>query len=324
MPLTLFGDPAPPPLIEGPVALMRLIEIDEISELEDTMRRMRLGQGDFIAETKFNGWLTQVAGGRIYSRRGEDLTGKFPEISDMMSRYTSEHLLGELVYWKEDGLMELPTVTSIAMTKSDREAVAKLRALPGFFSLVLFDVIAAQGYDLSKRSTAERIDILRNTVDTGGPILISQPSVFEDWKKVYDAGVALGGDGVVLKNLHAPYVWRQLGEPEPRPVGFWYKLKPVYTDDFVVFGSLRGPKGKLLARIGQYHRGQLVEVGQINNFAKDVEAEILERLSRGAFVMEVEYQGRFSDPPGALQHGRFYAFRDDKPMESVILPERYA
>lgn len=325
MPLTHFGNPAPPPLIAGPVALMKLVEVDDVSEIMDDMRRMRLGPDDFSAETKFNGWLVQCAGGRLYSRRGNlELTRNFPEIARDVARYTAEHLAGELVYWTPEGLMDEPSVTRVAGTRDPREAVAKLRALPGRFEYVLFDAIAARGQDISRLPTDERQEILLRTVAETESVKISAAHPFEEWEAVYEAGVAAGGDGVVIKNRHAPHVWRPLGQSEPRPVGHWYKLKPVLTDDFVVFGTLRGPKGKLLVRYGQFHEGQLVEIGQVNNFSKRTEAEILERIQEGPFVVEFEFQGRFPDPPGALQHGRFVRFRQDKEPEDAVLPERYA
>lgn len=323
MPLTLFEEPARPPLIAGPVTLMKLIEADGVGEIEATMRRLRLGPEDFSAETKFNGWLTQAAGGRLYSHRGLELTSKFPDIAAAIAPYTREHLVGELVYWNSDGTMKLQTVGSVATTKNDREAHAKLRALPGHFELVLFDAIALGGYEIARLPTHERYEALLGTVRPEGPLRISQFHPFRDWKQVYEAGIAAGGDGVVVKNLHAPYVWRPLGESAPRPVGAWYKLKPSLSDDFVVFGSSRGPKGKLLAHIGQFHEGQLVDLGTVNNFSSEIEDGVLDRLARGPFVMEIEFTSRFEDT-GALQHGRFLAFRDDKDVRDAALPSRYA
>jgi len=323
MPLTLFEEPAGPPLIAGPVTLMKLVEAEDVGEIEAAMRRLRLGPEDFSAETKWNGWLTQSAGGRLYTHRGLELTRKFPEIADAIAPYAREHLVGELVYWTPDGTMRLQTVGSVATTKDDREAHAKLRALPGRFELVLFDAIALGGYEIARLPTYERYEALLDAVKQSGPLRISQIHPFRDYREVFRAGVEMGGDGVVVKNLHAPYAWRPLGESAPRPVGVWYKLKPSLTDDFVVFDSSRGPKGKLLAHIGQYHEGQLVDLGTVNNFSGDVEREVLDRLARGPFVMEIEFTSRFQDT-GALQHGRFYAFRDDKALHEAILPGRYA
>jgi ATP-dependent DNA ligase len=322
---SLFGEPASPPLVEGPVALMRLVEIEDISELLQDMRRMHLGPEDFSAETKFNGWLVQAAGGRLWSRRGNvELTQKFPEIAAAIAPYVADHLIGELVYLSPEGIMIEPVVTSVAMTKDPREAVAKLRALPGRFEYILFDALALRGLQTAQYETWVRQTLLLESVAQQGPLRVAPVFPFEEWERIYEAGVAAGGDGVVLKNRRAPYTWRPLGEPEPRPVGRWYKLKPALTDDFVVYETGRGPKGRLLMVFGQFHQGVLVPVGSVSNLPKSEEAEVLELMARGPFVVELEFQARFPDPPGALQSPRFLRFRPEKRLEDAILPERFA
>lgn len=323
-PLTLFEEPAPPPLIVGPVSLMRLVEIEDIATLHQAMEDHNLNPVDFTVETKWNGWIVQSAGGRLYTRRGKEITANFPEIADFVSPYTTEHLAGELVYWSPDGIMEEPNVTRVAGTKDPREAIAKLESLPGHFEYILFDIIAARGYDISRLSTEERRDILLETVDPQGPIRISPIYPYDQWEKVYREGVSRGGDGAVFKNIHASYVWRPVGQTEARPVGVWYKLKPELTDDFVVYGSSFGKKGKLLIHFGQYHKGELIEVGAVNNFSEETEKEMKTLLAKGLFVVEIGFTSRYSDPPGRLQDPRFLRVREEKEPEDAVLPEKYA
>lgn len=308
---------------KDPVALMRLVEVDSAGFLQEAMGRAGLGPGDLIVETKFNGWLSQAAGGRLYSRRGEELTSKFPHIAKLIAPFQKEHLIGELVYFNEHGIMDEPSVTRVAGTADPREAVRKLRAMPGHFDYVVFDIIAVNGEDISQAPMETRRQILNDCLCESG-LTVSNPLPFSRLQEVFEAGVAAGGDGVVIKNLHAPYIWKPLGQSEARPYATWWKLKPSFMDDFVVVRSKRGPKGKLVVTLAQFHQGELVEVGDMNNFSSPIEGEVLERLKEGPFVVEVEYTSRFPDPPGALQHPRFVRFRPDKPMESVLLPKRYA
>jgi bifunctional non-homologous end joining protein LigD len=310
-------------LIKDPVALMRLVEVDSTSQLDSALIRSGLGPQDIIVETKFNGWLTQAAGGRLYSRRGKDLTDKFPHIARLIAPFKKEHLIGELVYFDPKGMMVEPAVTEVAGTKDPREAVRKLRSMPGQFDYVVFDVLAVDGEDISKAPTSARREILDQCLCNTG-ITLSNPQPLALLGSVYDQGVGAGGDGVVVKNLQAPYHWRPLSESEARPAGTWWKLKPSSTDDFVVIGTRRGKKGSLLAVLAQYHNGRPVEVSDVNNFSAQTEAEVLERIKTGPFVMEVEYTSRFPDPPGSLQHPRFVRFRDDRDPESALLPEKYA
>lgn len=319
-PLTGLGAPGSR-LGREPVSLMRLVEIDEVQEAIDSV-----GDEDRLwVEPKYNGWLIQVVDGRIYSRRGKDLTRKFRDIASQVAQYRGSHLLGELVYWNADGVMEEPAVTHVAGTKDPDEAHAKLEAMPGSFQLSLFDLIADRGRDISSLSTEARRDRLEALVRRQSwDVALSPVHPFRAWEPLYDEVTALGGDGVVLKNRDARYYWARLGETERRPMGVWFKLKPSLTDDFVVSGAHYGPKGRLILELSQYNDGELVFVSEMSNIARDLEPVLAKRAERHLFVVEVEFQDRFPDPPGALQHPRFVRLREDKHPRQVQLPERYA
>lgn len=310
-------------LITGPVALMRLVTVETISELDRLMTRMRLPAEEASVETKFNGWLAQAAGGRLYSRRGKDLTDKFPHIAKMIAPFKKEHLIGELVYFDEKGIMQEPAVTTIAGTKDHREAIRKMKEMPGHFDYVVFDVLAADGADITEQPTSVRRAVLEECFCNSG-LTLSNPQPLSRLQHVYDEGVAAGGDGVVIKNLRAPYLWKPFGQTEMQPVGYWWKLKPAFTDNFVVTGVHYGPKGSLLATLSQYHRGHLVEVSDVGNLSAPVAKEFIQRITKGVFLVEIEYLSRFPDPPGALQHPRFIRFRDDQDLDSAQLPAKYA
>jgi hypothetical protein len=306
-------------LISGPVSLMRLQEVDTIEEV----MAKAIDVGNITVETKWNGWLVQSAGGRLYSRRGKELTGKFPHIARLVAPLTKEHLIGELVYFTPDGHMDEPSVTHVAGTKDVREAVRKLEELPGHFEYIVFDVLAAAGRDLSTLSLSDRRAILEECL-SGTGLQISEPHPFDDWEGLYESGVAAGGDGVVFKNINAPYLWRPLGETEAKPSATWWKLKPVHTDDFVVYELTTGPKGRTILVFGQYHGGRLIPVGQVNNLSRDMEVEVTRRMKDGPFVVELEFLTRFPGHPGALQHPRFLRFREEKEPEDATLPDRHA
>lgn len=324
---------APPPsplrpedsmsLITGPVALMRLVTVESVTELDRLLTRLGLPPQDVAVETKFNGWLAQAAGGRLYSRRGKDLTDKFPRIAKLIAPFKKEHLIGELVYFDENGIMQEPAVTTIAGTKDPQEAIRKMREMPGTFEYVVFDLLAVDGQDITQQPTSTRREILDECFCNAG-LTLSHPQPLSMLERVYDDGVAAGGDGVVIKNLRAPYLWKPFGQSEVQPVGYWWKLKPVFTDNFVVTGTRRGPKGSLLAILSQYHNGRLVEVTDVNNFDSKTVKEVLKRMEKGPFLVEIAYLSRFPDPPGALQHPRFVRFRDDQDLDSAQLPAKYA
>lgn len=325
MPQTPFDEPAGAPLISGPVTLMRLVEVREIDVILDHMARLGLGPENLTAETKFNGWLIQSPGGHLWTRRGkEDITWKFPEIAQAVAPFDRDHLVGELVYVNPKGVMEAPAVTRIAGTDDPDELAAKRAALPGSFEYILFDALALDGHDVSQLPAWQRQEALREALRPEPPVRISPVHPFAMWEDIFNQGLTIGADGVVIKNAQAPYIWRPLGEPEPRPVANQYKFKPFTTDEFVVYETTRGPKGRLVLVFGQYHKGRLVPVGQVSNLARSLDCEVLERMAKGPFLVELKFQGRFPDPPGALQHARFIGFRDDKELTEALLPERFA
>ncbi len=260
---------------QGPVALMRLVEVGKISAAEQAMEVRGVSPQSLMVEPKFNGWLTQVVGGGLWSRRGKELTKKFPAIAQQIRTFKRDHLIGELVYWGPLGYMEEPVITHVAGTKDPTSAVKKLERMieqGGHFQLVLFDALAVRGRDITRQPTAERVDTLSGIIREETWDLAQSPVYdLSSWQSVYDDNVCLGGDGIVLKNPDAPYIWRPLGEREARPSGYWYKLKPFATDDFLVTGTHRGPKGRLILELSQLHNGKPVFVSDMSNIERALE-----------------------------------------------------
>jgi ATP-dependent DNA ligase len=318
----------------GPVALMRLVEVDYqkfVTEGLDALpSRVELSSDMIAVEKKYDGWLSQVAGGRLYSRRGIDITDNFLPISKELSHLRGDHLVAELVYWdNRAGKMVETNVTRIAGMDNMDEAARRLKELEstGFFQLVVFDVIAQRGRDISKFAFEDRRKTLESLIDSEDNrrerLTLSPIHDLSEWKRIFQTALMLGGEGVVLKNLKAPYFWRPLGEREPKLTGVQWKVKAKKSDDFVVFGFHKSEKGRLVLHFGQFCKGKLVEVGEVNNLSTETERETIGLLEKGPFVVELEYQERFPKYPGRLRNPAFVRTRPDKPIESATLPAQY-
>jgi len=310
-------------LIEGPVSLMRIVEIDDVSEAVRAMEKRGFSKDDLSIEAKLDGWLCQAAGGRLYSRHGMDLTENVPPVAAALSGFRRAHLIGELVYWTPAGKMSEPTVTRVAGTDDPTKGAAKLRDLPGVFQVVLFDALAWDGKDITKLPFKERRKIL-DGIRISKHLALSQVHPFSRWREIHEGAPALGAEGVVLKNMKAPYFWRALGEREAKPQGVQWKLKHVVSDDFVVFKLSVTDKEKLLLHFGQFWKGRIVPVGEVDNLSREEEQEAIEIFEQGPFVIEIAFQERFPKPPGKLRSPRVKRWRLDKPLESAELPARFA
>jgi len=311
-------------LFKGPVALMRLVEVSELdfrrAGIDALPTRVTLTEDDLFIEKKFDGWLTSSIGGRLFSRRGKELTEKFPPVVEVLQNYESDFLVGELTYW-DRGQQDEGAVTSIGGTADPEEAVSKLEALPGVFKFVAFDIIGHEGQDISKKPFAERRGILEDQVTEEENLMLSPTSDFDDWEKTFSRAIAEGGEGIVVKNRKAPYIWRPLGQPEARPVGTQWKVKRVHSENFVALRPRLSDKEKLMVTIAQFHKGDLIPVQEIDNFSAETEKEMARRIDRkGMTLIEVSYQERFGAPPCKLRNGTFLKFRDDAPIESANLP----
>ena len=318
-------------LVDGPVALQRVVEVnhDAFTQkgIDALPSRVTLSEDQIICEKKYDGWLSQTAGGTLYSRRGMNLSGKFPPIDRELAPFEGDHLIGELVYWsRRTGKMDESNVTRVAGTDDPDEAAAKMSHLEqeGFYQIVLFDIIAHDKTDVSKHPFKNRRAILEELVDSTDSrkhrVTLSPTYDLDRWRGAFKAALDEGGEGVVLKNIAAPYFWRPLGEKEATPSGVQWKVKAVRTDDFVAFAAYLTEKESLIVRFGQFWKGELVEVGEVNNFSAELSIEIAKRLKKGPFVFELAFQERFGKPPCRLRNPRFARFRPDKPLESATLP----
>lgn len=315
-------------ILDGPIAAMRPVEVDYETfvhkGLEALPSKVTLTPADVLIEPKWDGWLVQIVKARIYSRRGKELTAKFPGLARAVKSMTDEFLLGELIY-VEKGKSDESKVTMVAGTENPAEAVRKASMLPGAFSIVLYDVLAAENEDISKRPFVERREILEEMFKTRTGVYPSPVAEFKNWKKVFEGALDRGDEGIVIKNLKAPFFWEPLGGREPQRAGTQWKVKATRVDNFIVYETYMSEKDKLMCRYGQFYQGELVPIGDFNNLSGQNELDMVERLRQGPQLVELEFQERFPGFPGRLRNPRFRRFRDDvAPIpDNALLPKEY-
>lgn len=213
------------------VALARAVErIPEPGALEGGCRYEPKWDG-FRVETE-----RDVDGVHLWSRRGTDLGGAFPEIAAAAAAQLAVGVVldGELLVW-QDGRLAFEVLQE-RMGRGPRSAAAAARARPA--SLALFDVLAAGGRDLRVLPFDERRQVLEDLAASWAPPLNFSP-VTDDvdqartWFETYTAA---GVEGLVVKGGTQPY---------RGGVRSWLKVKHRSTLDVVcsaVTGSLSQPR----------------------------------------------------------------------------------
>ena len=254
-----------------------------------------------VAEWKWDGIRVQAVRGvdadgatvvRLYSRTGEDISGTFPDLGDMLASLPSERftLDGELLVVR-GGLVQPFGVLQQRLNR--RVVSAKLMAdYP--VHIRAYDLLSADGEDLRALVFFERRRRLEAFVAAAdNPKLdVSAPVAFSSLEDLATArrdprAAGAGPDaeaveGLMLKRVDSPYV-------PGRPKGLWWKWKrQPYTVDAVMMYAQRG-SGKRSSFYSDYTFGvwrtedegeALVPVGKAYSGFTDVELAKLDRFVR--------------------------------------------
>lgn len=171
---------------------------------------------------------------RIYSRRATDVTSSLPDVVDIVRekvRANSVVLEGEVVAMTNDGK---PASFQVLMRRLRRQRdVGKLvRDIP--LKLYLFDVLYFDGKTLVDEPYEKRRNMLRSIVDESLIIETLITSRYDEAKAFYDKALGDGHEGVVVKDLEAPYTPGVRGKK-------WLKVKPIFnTLDLVIIAAEYG------------------------------------------------------------------------------------
>lgn len=184
---------------------------------------------------KWDGYRAAVARGRIWSRRGTELTRFFPDLAPVLSaRLPADAVLdGELVAWDvAAGRLDFAGLQA-RMTAGRRLAAVAARR-PAH--LVCFDLLAIGGQDLRSRPLSERREMLAELLmGVSAPVALCEQTadqvVAEDWLRTLAAG---GIEGVVIKDATQPY-------PTRAGQRIWHKLKTRHSLDMLAIGVVGAP-----------------------------------------------------------------------------------
>jgi len=273
-------------------------------------------------EMKWDGYraIVEVADGalRIVSRRGNDLTARYPELSELTDAVDVDVVLdGELVVLDETG----------------RPSFQELQQHTAPAAYFCFDVLRLDGRDVvalpwhERRALLDRLALSSDRWQT-------PPATVRDGARTSQTARALGLEGVVAKRVDSPYT------PGKRSSA-WRKVRFTLRQELVVGGWLPGDGrladtvGSLL--VGYYDGDALVYAGRVgsglDDRARDALARLLVRRGTPPFAPpvprlpdavwvepDVVAEVRFSEwtTDGVLRQPVFLGLRDDKPPRDVV------
>jgi ATP-dependent DNA ligase I len=238
-------------LRDGPAALDRFhLEVGRAvrpmlarpaKDVDDALARL----GTAAIEWKLDGARVQVHRRdddvSVYTRSLDDVTERVPEIVAAARELPvrTAVLDGEAIALRPDGRPEPFQVTGARFARRRDQSVP--------LTLLLFDVLHADGEDVLERSGAERAELFAELVPEERRIprqVVSDPGTAGEF---LDQAVASGHEGVMLKSLEQPYVAGSRGAG-------WLKVKPVHTLDLVVLAAEWG-HGRRRGWLSNLHLG---------------------------------------------------------------------
>jgi bifunctional non-homologous end joining protein LigD len=229
--------------------------------------------GEWSYEIKWDGYrgLCFVVGGkvRIESRNGHLLNRQFPELEQIAAAISAETAIldGEIVAYDADGRPSF----SLMQQRTGFVAAAERSRTP--VSLVAFDLLYLNGYDLRDVVLSERSKLLRNVVRAGKYLRISE-TFTGSGEQVLQAVREHGLEGVVAKRLDSRY--------ESGRSRSWVKVKFVTQQEFVICGYTIGRRKPFSSLVLVYYdNGTLTWAGNVGTgFTEKSLAEIYPQLEK--------------------------------------------
>ena len=298
----------------GPMLASPAASLDEAME--------RVGEG--VVDWKLDGARIQIHRDgddvAIYSRSLDELTARLPEVAAAALALPARRVVldGEALALRSDGRPE-PFQVAASRIASGSPGIAP----------VVFDVLHVDGEDLLDAPLRRRAEALARAVPADQRV---QRAITDDpaaARAHFDAALAAGHEGVVVKALDAPYAAGRRGAS-------WLKVKPRHTLDLVVLAAEWG-HGRRRGWLSNLHLGAravdgegFVMLGKTFKGLTDAmltwQTERLQELAveqrgitvrvRPELVVEIAFDGVQTSPryPGgvALRFARVLRYREDK------------
>lgn len=285
---------------------------------------------DLVVDYKLDGARIQVHRNgdeiAVYTRTLREVTANVPDLVEVVARLPCDSVIldGETLMLADDGRPRSFQDTMSRFGSGPTAADDAERLLKPFF----FDCLHLDGDDLIDRPLSDRLA----AIDSIAPHLripaVTRPTP-EEARRHFDAALADGHEGVMVKSLDGRYVAGRRGKA-------WQKVKPTHTFDLVVLAAEWG-SGRRTGWLSNLHLGardpDTGEAIMVGKTFKGLTDELLQWQTaefpkhetrrdshtvylRPEIVVEIELDGaqRSSRYPGgvALRFARVVRYRPDK------------
>ena len=277
-----------------------------------------------IIEYKYDGARYQIHKGdtvAIFNRKGKVVTSKFPDIVLMINAWEMKEsfIIDTEIYPVESDGRPAPfkKMGTRIHSKNIEEAVEKCPV-----ELAVFDCMMFNGENLMDNSLRERLPFILKFHKQA-------VRVTEDSVSFYNLAINDGYEGIMVKDLNAPY------ESGKRS---WVKFKPPRIELDVVVTGARYGEGKRATVFGSYDIAvkdgtEFVPVGSIGTGFSDIDLisltqqgkKIIQRVENGTYellpriVLEVtaDLVTRDANDNLGLRFPRLLRIRSDKPVSDI-------
>ncbi|RLI87045.1 MAG: DNA ligase [Candidatus Altiarchaeales archaeon] len=271
----------------------------------------------------------------LFTRRLENVTKQFPEIVKSAKeniRGDSAIVEGEMVAIKDlDDRHPRPFQDLSRRIKRKYDIPEMVKKIP--VEINLFDVVFYEGESKIGEKFKNRRKLLEKIIMETDTFKLAEQSItnsIEEADKFYRRALNLGHEGVMAKNLDAPY------QPGSR-VGYMYKIKPIMeTLDLVIIGATWGEGRRahwlasFLLAVLDPDTGEFLTIGkmgtgftdeQFREMTETLKGEISEQMGKEVklkpkVVVEVAYEEIQKSPTYssgyALRFPRLVRVRTDK------------
>mgnify|MGYP001772810595 CR=1 FL=1 len=260
------------PILGWPIRVMLAIKAENVREAFDIVGRPAQ------IEYKYDGFRVQIhrKNGEIilWTRRLENVTKQFPDVIEFVEDALPKKnfiLEGEIVGYDRENNRYLPFQRISQRIKRKYDIEKMVKEIP--VEVRLFDIIYYDNRSLINEKFSERRKILEEIVSPiERKIQLAESIITSDdaeAQSFFEEAVKKGLEGVMFKNLNAPY-------HPGRRVGYMVKLKPSKeTLDVVIVGGEWG-EGKrsgwltsFIIAIRDEETGELLEIGEVGSGFKE-------------------------------------------------------